>query len=157
MLESRQQAAPVLLVEDNEDDIVLLERAARKVALACPLQTVRDGDAAVAYLSGSGEYADRTRYPLPRLVLLDLKLPRRSGFEVLVWLRAQPLLRRLPVVVLTTSAQADDVARAYTLGANSYLVKPALYGDLHALLAVVDRYWFGLASLPNLLDNEDEQ
>lgn len=147
---SQSSAATVLLVEDNEDDILLITRAARKAAMAYPLQTVRDGDAAVAYLAGTGEYANRAAHPLPRLVLLDLKLPRRSGFEVLQWLRAQPGLKRIPVIVLTSSGQLQDVTRAYDLGANSYLIKPVMLTDLHALMHTVDRYWFNLVTLPRV-------
>src|SRR5438270_829679 len=105
--------ASILLVEDNDDDVLLVRRAFAKAKLGTPLAVVRDGDAAVEYLGGGGPYADRERHPLPALVLLDLKLPRRSGFEVLEWVRRHPVLRRLPVVVLTSSKETADVDRAY--------------------------------------------
>jgi len=114
----------ILLVEDDPDSVTLLQRAFRKAGLTNALQVVEDGEQAVRYLSGQEPYADPERHPLPVLVLLDLKLPRKSGFEVLAWLRREPDLRHLPVVVLTSSREPSDIKRAYDLGANSYLVKP---------------------------------
>jgi CheY-like chemotaxis protein len=138
----------VLLVEDNATDALMVTRAFRKAGLANPVRVVTDGDAAVAYLSGEGAYADRAAHPLPALILLDLKLPRRSGLEVLAWLKARPGLRRLPVAVLTSSAEAPDVARAYDLGANSYLVKPTGADALLALVRALGGYWTGMNHPP---------
>ncbi len=143
--------ASILLVEDNPTDVLLVQRAFAKANIANPLQIARDGDAAVDYLSGAGAYGERNRHPLPALVLLDLKLPRRSGSEVLEWLRAQPSLRRIPVVVLTSSSQRQDVDRAYDLGANSYLVKPVDFNDLQRMLRDVNAYWIVLNTGPTLL------
>jgi CheY-like chemotaxis protein len=125
-----ERVETILVVEDNEDDVLLIQRAFRKAAIANPLRVLRDGNQAVAYLSGAEPYADRRECPLPALVLLDLKLPRRSGLEVLKWLRQQPGIGRLITVVLTSSRESADVNRAYELGANSYLVKPVLLNDL---------------------------
>ena len=133
--------APLLVVEDNIDDFLLLKRAMRNAKLQNPLQHVDDGEKAIQYLSGLSPYDDRTRWPMPLIVLLDLKLPRRSGFEVLAWLRSQEGLRRLPVVVLTSSDQNEDIKKAYDLGANSYLVKPGTLEDLIKLTQLVDMYW----------------
>jgi len=133
--------APLLVVEDNIDDFLLLKRAMRNAKLQNPLQHVDDGEKAIQYLSGLPPYDDRTRWPMPLVVLLDLKLPRRSGFEVLAWLRSQEGLRRLPVVVLTSSDQNEDIKKAYDLGANSYLVKPGTLEDLIKLTQLVDMYW----------------
>ncbi len=108
----------ILLVEDNPDDAELLEYAFRKAGIANPLLAVTDGDAAVEYVGGTGACADRRRHPLPELILLDLKLPRRSGFEVLGFIRGQDATRRTPVVVLTSSSQRGDIQRAYEAGAN---------------------------------------
>ena len=140
----------VLLVEDNEDDVLLIRRAFRKAKLLNPLQVVGDGDAAVAYLGGDGPYADRAAYPLPLLVLLDLKLPRRGGLDVFAWLRRQPVLRRTPVVVLTSSAEREDVTRAYELGANSYLVKPVAFDALLEMVRTLNMYWMILNKTPEL-------
>src|SRR5438094_5246847 len=124
----------ILLVEDNEDDILLLERALRNARLANPLKVVKDGEEAIKYLSGDSAYADRTRYPIPFLILLDLRLPKLSGFEVLAWIRDQPELVKLTIVVLTTSDHVPDVTKAHELGANSYLVKPGTFDELVAML-----------------------
>lgn len=142
--------AVAVLVEDSHADVLLIRRALSRVGTQVALNVVPDGDAAVAYLSGVGQYADRAAHPLPDLLLLDLKLPRRSGFEVLEWLRAQAGLRRLPVVVLTSSRHSGDVARAYDRGANSYLVKPVDFEGLVELLKTVDRYWGDLNERPSV-------
>jgi CheY-like chemotaxis protein len=126
----------------------MVTRAFRKAGLPNPVRVLRDGDAAVAYLAGDGEYADRAAHPLPAFVLLDLKLPRRSGLEVLAWLKGRPGLRRLPVAVLTASRESPDVARAYDLGANSYLVKPAEPGPLLDMVRTLGAYWAGINEPP---------
>jgi CheY-like chemotaxis protein len=140
----------ILLVEDSPDDVLLVQRAFRKVGATSPMHVVPDGEQAMAYLAGIGVYADRDRHPLPSLVLLDLKLPRRSGFEVLEWVRRQPGLRRLPVVVLTGSDEAADVDRAADLGANSYLVKPVGFDPLLEIVRNLRLYWLTLNQKPNL-------
>lgn len=131
----------ILLVEDDPNDQLLIRRAFSKAKLMNPLHIVDDGDAATAYLAGEGEYADRSLHPFPALILLDLKLPRRSGLEVLAWLREQPRSRRIPVVVLTSSEDSADIARAYDLGANSYLVKPVDFDGLLDLVRTAGLYW----------------
>src|SRR5688500_14025205 len=131
----------ILMVEDNDNDIFLIQRAFQKVDLGHALHVERDGDAALAYLAGQGDYADRTRYPVPSLVLLDLKLPRKSGLEILANIRQQPPLKRMPVIMLTSSRQAADINRAYDLGVNSYLVKPVEFDALLELLRNVKDYW----------------
>ena len=115
---------PVLYVEDDENDAFLMRRAFSKAAVVNPLQIVTDGAEAIRYLAGEDRFADRTHFPLPCMLLLDLNLPRRSGLEVLKWMREQPQYRTLPVVILTSSNQDRDIGSAYTLGANGYLVKP---------------------------------
>lgn len=143
------QTQTILLVEDNPVDVLLMQRAFRNENFAnTSLQIVRDGDAAVFYLNGDGEYSDRDRYPLPAIILLDLKLPRRSGHEVLVWLKQQPELKRLPVVMLTSSRQTLDVKRAYDLGANSYLVKPVGFASLSEMMRSFNEYWLNYTELP---------
>lgn len=134
-------ATTILLAEDSPADVLLIQRAVRKASVADPIEVVGDGDQAVAYLAGEGAFADRARFPLPGLLLLDLKLPRRSGFEVLAWLRAQPGLRRLPVVVLTSSRLSADVNQAYDLGANGYLVKPVSLAEFTSMLGRVHAFW----------------
>lgn len=141
---------PILLVEDNRDDVLMIQRAFHKANLAMPLHVVSDGDAAVLYLSGQGDYSDRDQYPLPVLMLLDLKLPRKSGLEVLEWLRLQPGLKRLVVVVLTSSKENIDINRAYELGANSYLVKPVRFASLLELVKNLNLYWLVLSEKPEV-------
>jgi CheY-like chemotaxis protein len=115
---------PVLYAEDDENDVFLMQRAFRKADVANPLHVATDGAEAIRYLEGSGEYSDRRRFPMPSLVMLDLNLPRRSGLEVLRWIRDHPTLRALPVVIFTSSNQKRDISSAYAFGANGYLVKP---------------------------------
>ena len=118
--------APILLVEDSRHDILLAERAFARARVTAPLHIVTDGEAAIQYLAGREPYQDRQRYPLPLLVLLDLRLPRRNGHEILAWIRATPEVARagIPVVVLTTSDEARDRELASRCGAARYLVKP---------------------------------
>lgn len=133
--------ATVLLCEDDPDDVLLTQIAFEKARLANPLQIVRDGEEAIAYLRGEGRFANRTSFPFPILLLLDLKLPKLDGFYVLEWLREHPESRRLPVAIMTSSDHDPDISRAYELGAHSYLIKPP---NAEALLALVQRlhaYW----------------
>ena len=131
----------ILLVEDRGDDILLIQRAFHRAGLTYALQVVRDGDEAIEYLSGSGNFSNRLEYPLPWLVLLDLKMPRLDGFEVLKWLRSQAGFRSLIVVVLTSSDQMKDVNEAYRLGANSFMVKPLDFENAVGLAKLIDHYW----------------
>lgn len=140
----------ILLVEDDPNDVLLVQRAFRKANLDIPVQVVTNGEAAVAYLTGQDVFTDRETYPLPVLVLLDLKLPRKSGLEVLKWLREQPGLKRLPVVILTSSGEMGDINRAYDLGANSYLVKPVAFDSLLALVQSLYLYWLVLNEKPKI-------
>ena len=142
--------ALILLVEDNSTDVLMIRRAFARASPRGTLEVVDDGDKAVAYLSGHEPFADRARHPLPVLLLLDLKLPRRSGLEVLAWLRKEPGLRRLPVVVLTSSEESADVNRAYDLGANSYLVKPVGFDALQQMIRGLGLYWLLLNQNPEL-------
>src|SRR5205814_1131635 len=109
--------------------------------LVNPLRIVRDGEDAVSYLAGTAPYSDRTRHPIPSLILLDLKLPRKSGLEVLAWLRGEASLKYTPVVVLSSSAETRDIEKAYALGVNSYLVKPVSFGDLLEMVKSIGMYW----------------
>ena len=140
----------ILLVEDNPKDVFLVQRAFRKAEILTPLKVVSDGDAAVQYLAGDSPYCDRTAYPLPVLVLLDLKLPRRSGAEVLSWIRQEPSLKRLPVVALTSSREYADVNRVYDLGANAYIVKPPDFDQLVHILKTLDLHWVTYNEKPQM-------
>ena len=140
----------ILLIEDNPTDVMLIRRAFVKAKIVNPIHGVSDGDAAIDYLSGAGRYADRAQYPVPVLILLDLKLPRRSGLEILSWLRGQEHLRRIPVVILTSSSVPKDIDAAYDLGANSYLVKPVEFDALYEMLKSVNLYWLMTNVAPNI-------
>lgn len=140
----------VLLVEDDPNDVLLVQRAFRKAGANVPMHVMANGQMAVDYLDGRNGYANRAIYPLPSLMLLDLKLPRKSGHEVLAWLRAQPGVKHLPVVILTSSKESVDIDRAYELGANSYLVKPVAFDALVILAQTLDLYWLRLNESPTL-------
>lgn len=128
----------ILLAEDNLGDILLAQRAFRQLNAPYVLNVVKDGDATIDYLAGQGEYADRDRYPLPALLLLDLKMPRRSGFEVMEWLQQEPDLE-LPIVILTTSSEPNEEKRAYNLGAKSYFMKPLTLDTLLKALKFIEK------------------
>jgi CheY-like chemotaxis protein len=135
----------ILLVEDDPNDLVLLQRTFERFNLGKPPCVVSSGELAVTYLDGQGEFADRERYPTPTLVFLDLKLPTMSGFEVLTWMRQQPRLAKTQVIVLTGSRKSLDVYRAYELGASSYLVKPVQPEDIARLAESLKLPWLALA------------
>jgi CheY-like chemotaxis protein len=134
-------ALPLLLVEDNQDDIFLFTRALSKAQRPHPLQVVTDGHEAIDYLSGAGKYSDRDAFPLPDLIMLDLKMPVVSGFEVLKWIRSDGMARLIPVIVLSSSALTEDVNHAYSLGANAYMVKPANAVALERLIQTISDFW----------------
>jgi CheY-like chemotaxis protein len=131
----------ILIVDDNEDDVFALRRALKKANIANPQKIVTNGQAAIDYLSGAGQYSDRNQCPLPFLVFLDLKTPFRNGFEVLAWVREQPELSQLAVVILTGSVEEKDHQRADSLGARSFLLKPPTLSDLQTLMQSTQGRW----------------
>jgi CheY-like chemotaxis protein len=140
----------ILLAEDDENDVFFMERAFEQANIANPLIRVKDGEDAISYLKGEGAFADRNINPVPYLMLMDLKMPRKNGFEVIQWVRQQPELKRLPLVVLTSSREDPDVNRAYELGANTYLVKPVKFEGLVEMMKALNLYWLILAEKPTL-------
>jgi CheY-like chemotaxis protein len=142
--------AVILIAEDSADDYFLLERAFRRAGIEASMIRVRDGIEAQAYLSGEGEYHDRARYPLPDFALVDIKMPRLNGLEFLQWVRNQPGLRRIPIVMLTSSNEDRDIAVAYDLGANSYVTKPNSLADLTALTECLKNYWLQWNQKPSV-------
>jgi CheY-like chemotaxis protein len=132
----------VLLVEDDLNDIFLVKRAFKMAQIHNPLQIVTDGQEAINYLRGEGRYSDRETYPLPRLIVMDIKMPRKTGFEVLQWVKSDDrILRRIPVVIVSSSDNPADINRAYELGANAYMVKPVDYREVEHLFHSITHYW----------------
>ena len=138
----------ILLVEDDVNDVFFFKRAVKLAAIIDPLHVAQDGRQAIDYLKGSGAYADRNQFPLPSLVMLDLKLPHVMGLDVLKWIRAQPEFQNVIVIVFTSSQLTPDIDNAYRLGANSYVVKPSTPGELQEMLVVIKQYWLDLNELP---------
>ena len=134
----------ILHIEDDPNDVLLLEHACRKARVGCDIRRVADGDEAIAYLRGIDGFADREKFPLPRLILLDLKMPRLNGFDVLEWLGKHDRFRSVPVVVLSSSNHDADLKRAYELGVNSYLIKPVSFDSLVEIVKAIHDYWLTL-------------
>ena len=132
----------VLLVEDDLNDIFLVKRAFKMAQPQNILQVVTDGQEAIHYLKGEGKYSDRQAYPLPKLIVMDIKMPRRTGFEVLEWVKqdSRPL-RRIPIVIVSSSDNPADINRAYELGANAYMVKPVNFKEVERLFESITHYW----------------
>jgi DNA-binding response OmpR family regulator len=131
---------PILLVEDEENDVFFFQRAVMKAGILNPVQVARDGQEAIDYLRGVGKFAQRAEFPLPSLVLLDLKLPFVMGLDVLKWIRQQ--LGLAPIVIILSSSQEEaDIAAAYRLGANGYLVKPAEVSRLGDMVRAINDFW----------------
>jgi CheY-like chemotaxis protein len=132
----------ILLVEDDLNDIFLVKRAFKMAEIHNPLQVVTDGQEAINYLCGNEKYSDREKFPLPRLMVMDIKMPRRTGFEVLEWVKGNSKpLRRIPIVIVSSSNNPDDINRAYELGANAYMVKPMDFRQVEHLFHSITHYW----------------
>jgi CheY-like chemotaxis protein len=142
----------VLIAEDDPGDVFLLQRAFSTAQVPASLHFVRDGQEAIDYLEGDSAFSDRETYPLPDLMLLDLKMPRLNGFDVLSRLRQQPGLKRLLVTILTSSDEPQDINRAYDLGANSYLLKPHSSNELSELVKRVEKYWLEANQRPAIVE-----
>jgi CheY-like chemotaxis protein len=142
----------ILLADDSEDDILLTRIAFEKAGMKNPLQEVHNGEEAIAYLKGEPPYNDRARFPLPTILLMDLNMPRKNGCEVLLWLRAQKGLRRLPVVILSASMRVEDVTKAFDSGANSFLLKPSSLSELVSTIEALGN-WMKFNYFPSLTDD----
>ena len=147
-LEHQHAQDVILLAEDREDDIIIIRHAFAKAKFLNPLHIVRDGQEAIDYLQGEGKYANRDEYPLPSLLLLDLKLPRKDGLDVLKWVRSQPGLSALRIVVLSASEQVRDINKAYQLGANSFLLKPLDFTQFVEMTRALKGYWLWMSKEP---------
>ncbi len=138
----------ILLADDDPDDRQLTRDAFAENRLANVLNTVEDGEELLEYLQRRGRYADLRNEPLPGLILLDLNMPRKDGREALKEIKADQNLRRIPIVVLTTSKAEEDILRTYDLGVNSYITKPVTFKSLVELIKLLGRYWFEVVELP---------
>jgi CheY-like chemotaxis protein len=130
----------VLLVDDDENDVLLMRHAFEAGDFQFPVKEVTGGEQAISYLKGEGIYSNRSEFPVPAMVILDLKMPRLNGFDVLTWIQTQPELSNLRVVITTTSSEAQDVARAHQLGATCYIVKPMSLADLGAMVRTLREF-----------------
>ena len=138
----------ILYADDDEDDRMLVHDALREARLINDLRFVEDGEQLLDYLHHRGRYTDATAAPRPGLILLDLNMPRMDGREALAAIKSDPMLRRIPVVVLTTSKAEEDVLRTYDLGVNSFITKPVTFDGLVDIMRVLGKYWFGIVELP---------
>ena len=144
------EQAVILLVEDRPDDVILVKRALMQAGVTNPVHVVGDGEQALAYLDGVGKFADRGNYPLPNIMMLDLKMPKMDGFDVLRAIRDRPALSAVRVLVLTSSEDIYDVGKAYELGANSFLVKPNDFQDYASLMRTLGSFWLHRNIMPPL-------
>lgn len=149
MLVKKSNPVSILVADDDAQDTMLVQIAAQRAALGLRLDTVKDGEEAINYLMGRAGYADRQAHPFPKMMLLDLKMPRLNGFDVLNFVRRQPGLKQLPIVIFSSSDDPKDIRRAYDAGANSYLCKPHSNDDLSALLKALEEYWCGFNHFPS--------
>ncbi len=146
MTDNKNKTVMIMMADDDEDDRLLVKEAFEENRLANPLCTVQDGEELMDYLHRQNGYEDAI---LPSLILLDLNMPRKSGFEALEEIKADPELRRIPVVILTTSKTEEDIIRSYDLGVNSFIVKPVTFEALVETVRELGKYWFEIVELPN--------
>ena len=140
----------ILHAEDDPNDVLLIERAFRKANFNGQLIVINDGEQAISYLKGEDDFSNREKYPFPNLLVMDLKLPRKSGLEVVSWIRNQPALRRLPIALLTSSRQPGDINSAYDSGVNCYLLKPVNFDDLVHTVKTLDLFWLQMNQPPEM-------
>jgi CheY-like chemotaxis protein len=145
---NRQELMPLMIADDDAEDCALALDALAESRLANPVVVVRDGDELMDYLLHRGDYAPPHPAPRPALILLDLKMPRKDGFEVLREIRANPELRLIPIVVLTSSRAQFDIALTYKLGVNSFISKPVTFQGLVDTMKTLRKYWFSIVELP---------
>ena len=143
-----RKSLTVLVADDDEDDRSFIRKAWEKARAANDLRFVEDGEELTEYLNHAGRYSDPASAPRPAVILLDLNMPKKDGREALREIKANPELRRIPIIVLTTSKADEDICRSYDLGANSYITKPVTFGALVDVLKVLGRYWIEIVDLP---------
>ena len=150
IIEMANNRPTLLIVEDSEDDIFFIERIFKQLNARCELRFVRDGVEAVDYLAGKHNFKDRAQYPVPTIILMDLKMPRMNGFEVLEWMQTQPEIKLIPTIVVTSSTLQEDVTKAYRLGANAVMNKPVDKDSLLQMLRSFHVYWTDFVEMPEV-------
>lgn len=150
--QSPRKPITILLVDDSEDDRLMTREALAESFVLSDLRELEDGEELMDYLHRRGEYKDPITSPRPSLILLDLNMPRKSGQEVLEELKADPMLRRIPVVVLTTSQDEEDIVRSYDLGVSSFITKPVTFKALVETMRTFGRYWIEIVEIPEAGD-----
>ena len=131
----------ILVAEDDPNDVIMLKRAFLKNGLNNPVHVSPDGEDAISYMEGKGQYSDRSQYPFPSLLFTDLKMPRSSGFDILNWLRKNPKCQIIPVIVFSSSRQEEDILMAYQSGANAYINKPSTMAELIEVVRITSEFW----------------
>ncbi|MDJ0736786.1 MAG: response regulator [Nostocaceae cyanobacterium] len=147
-MKGRQTTVKILMADDDEDDSMLIREALAESRVSCELHVVTDGEELIDYLYHRGRYADSHNYPRPDLILLDLNMPKKDGREALREIKADPQLKQIPVVVLTTSSAEEEIHHTYDLGANSFIVKPLTFAALVEVMRTIGKYWFEIVELP---------
>lgn len=138
----------ILIADDDADDRMLTKEAFAENQVINPIRFVNDGEELMAYLLREGKYVNKEIYPQPGMILLDLNMPRKDGREALAEIKAHPALRRIPVIVLTTSKAEEDVIRSYNLGVNCFITKPVTFNSLVEVTRMLGKYWFEIVELP---------
>ncbi len=149
-MKGRQTTVTILMADDDDDDCMLAREALIESRLANELHIVNDGEELMDYLYHRGQYALESHSPRPGLILLDLNMPKKDGREALKEIKADPHLRKIPIVVLTTSKAEEDIYRSYDLGANSFIIKPVTFAALVEVMKTIGKYWFEIVELPLL-------
>ena len=144
----KRKPLPILMAEDDEDDRLLAQDAFMESKLSNPLFFVHDGEELLDYLYHSGRYVSKEQFPLPGLILLDLNMPRKDGREALREIKSDANLQRIPIIVLTTSKEEEDVLRSYSLGVSSFITKPVTFEQLVEVIQCIGQYWFEIVSMP---------
>lgn len=147
-MKGRKQTITILMADDDTDDCMLARDALNESRLANDLHFVRDGEELLDYLYHRGKYTDPSLAPRPGLILLDLNMPRKDGREALREIKADPALRQIPIIVLTTSKAEADIYQSYDLGANSFITKPVTFASLVEVMKILGKYWFEIVDLP---------
>ncbi len=145
----RSKAIEILIADDDAEDRMLIRDALVEIRLKNNLHFVEDGEQLLDLLKNTGKYSDQEMYPRPGIILLDLNMPRKDGREALKEIKADPSLRNIPIIILTTSKAEEDILRTYDLGVSSFITKPVSFGGLVEIMQTLNKYWFEIVELPH--------